>query len=509
MAGLTRLKDLEWDLVSKLYYCQSHADKLFIQCLYESQNTQCLEKKFGRNIVTFENGPNISNYDAFALGYCISTSSNPWDITVSSSPGFRLEMLGYGLKCGASGGSINRFRFSSCEEIINDKIEIPNPSLKHIESLSFSHCSINERGFRNLAECLPSLHSLTSLELREYPMPLAGVAVLLQALRDHGKLESLTLGGMHISVDAANALVRLPLRKLNISTLHEPPEVSSRSPEAVTLYDLSLTILDGVDDIGVNIYTLGLNLCPVARGADPREVKYGTKLSRILRKNTCTSLKELQVEIPIDKDVVCDILHSLEDNRTLEKLVVESRLKQSVEPVMTESASEQLPANLSLVRSGTMLSNSFRSNKSLKELQLIMPLDQNEVHYILQSLEENNTLEKLELTDNDYTMWTPTQLASQAPNSSRVKGGTKLGNFIRRNTSVKNFKLFFPLDIDELHDMVHSLEDNHTLEELVLPKEYQAVYFFMAKEEPRISWIPIFHFAKQLRLIKGSPQLTL
>ena len=80
----------------------------------------------------------------------------------------------------------------------------------------------------NLAECLPSLHSLTSLDLKGYVFVAASVAVLLQALRDHGKLESLSLSGMDIDVDAANALVQLSLRELNIISpmamvLHERP----------------------------------------------------------------------------------------------------------------------------------------------------------------------------------------------------------------------------------------------------------------------------------------------
>ena len=77
----------------------------------------------------------------------------------------------------------------------------------------------------------------------------------------------------------------------------------------------------------------------------------------------------------------------------------------------------------------------------------------------------------------------------RAANPSGVKGGTRLGNFLRRNTSLKHLKLFFRLDNDEVRDMVESMEDNHTLEVLELSEKYRSLYSSTSKEEPRISWI--------------------
>ena len=600
VAGLTKMKDIGWDMFSE--YVESvrkygHASELVIQCLYESQNMELLERKFGPNIMTFKNDQSISNYDAFALGYCISMSRSTWDITVSRSPGFPFKLFVHGLKCGVLDESINSFALYRCNGIINGKehlLEIPDPILQHIKSLSFRDCGINQTGFMNLAECLPSLHSLTSLELNEHAFATAGVAVLLQKLRDHRKLKSLSLDGMDIDVDAANALVQLSLRELNISpmamVLYKPPAaevyqklgrslLSSASLEKLTMYNFFCTVLDGMDDISDNISTLNLHFHPQSNSsrwsrAYPR-VKYGTKISHILRRNT--SLKELELKVPLDEGEVCDILHSLEDNHTLERLVLVDddyiysfasvvmatnygfrpsmvnsgiyfskflRRNNSLKELIVEmelykgevwnilhsleenhtleklvvfssaneygplrllSVSEQSPA-IPCVEGGTMFGNFLKSNTSLKELCIEIPLDIDDVHDILHSLEENNTLEKLELTDHDYTKnydWSyrprrrslkpmRTELASEylpAANPSGVKGGTRLGNFLRRNTSLKHLKLFFQLDNDEVHDIVESMEDNHTLEVLELSKEYRSLCSSMSKKEPRISWI--------------------
>ena len=590
VAGLTKMKDMGWDMFSE--YVESvhkcgHANELVIQCLYESQNMELLERKFGPNIRTFKNYQSISNYDAYALGYCISMSCSTWDITIFRSPGFHFELFVHGLKCGVIDESINSFALYRCNGIINEKehlLAFPDPILQHIKSLSFRDCGINQTGFTNLAECLPSLHSLTSLDLNEHAFATAGVAVLLQALRDHKKLKSLSLDGMDIGVDAANALTELSLKKLNITVDHNSlPDVyqklgksllSSTSLEKLTMHNFSCTVLDSIDDISDNISTLNLHFHPQSNTsrwspAYPR-VKYGTKISHILRRNT--SLKELELKVPFDEGEVRDILHSLEDNHTLERLVLVdddyidsfamtlevfalrlSKVKDGIhfskflrrnnslkelivemefykgevwnilhsleenhtleKLVVFSSANNEygslvrLSSAISSVEGGSTFGNVLKSNTSLKELCIEVPLDIDDVHDILHSLEENNTLEKLELTDHDYTNnydhWSyrprrrslkpmRTELASEylpAANPSGIKGGTRLGNFLRRNTSLKHLKLFFRLDDDEVRDMVESMEDNHTLEVLELSEEYRSLCSSMSIKEPRISWI--------------------
>ena len=122
--------------------------------------------------------------------------------------------------------------------------------------------------------------------------------------------------------------------------------------------------------------------------------------------------------MPMDKDMICDLLHSLEGNHTLEKLELFAvdydylvRFKRSLDPMMAEFGSQQL-----------------------------LPV-----------------------------------------NPSQVKGDTKLGNVLRKNTSLKYLTLFFQLQNDELHD----IEDNRTLERLLLPLEFQSECLF----RDRISWV--------------------
>ena len=65
-------------------------------------------------------------------------------------------------------------------------------------------------------------------------------------------------------------------------------------------------------------------------------------------------------------------------------------------------------------------------------------------------------------------------------NPSKGKGGTKFSRILRKNTSLKRVALIIPLSKNEVYDLVHSLEDNHSLEELVL---HEVHYTYFPKSE--------------------------
>ena len=72
-----------------------------------------------------------------------------------------------------------------------------------------------------------------------------------------------------------------------------------------------------------------------------------------------------------------------------------------------------------------------------------------------------------------------------------IKGGTKLSHILRENTSLRVLKLRIPaLDRDEVRDIVHSLEDNHSLEELWLSEDHS----HHLSESERQALEPRIHF---------------
>ena len=495
VAGLTKMKEVGWDVLPPLdtwWACGDDihdeiVDELFVQCLYEAQDVQCLESKFGLDVVKFKNHQSISNYEAFALGYCISKTRNSWDIVVSRSPAFDFEyvMLGCGLKYVAGSGVnvVNRLTHSYDKTSTIKKKEIHVHSAIHrIKSLTLNDSGIDQIGCRNLAAYLPYLQNLISLKLYYDNSLESGVAILLKALRGHRKLESLWLKRMGANVDNANALMALVessqccLRELFVSpTRHLQPDpresyrklgkslLSSRSSlETLRMHNFTPTVLDCVDDIAENISILhldGLLLHGTHPTVHPNGIKYGTKLSQILRMNT--SLKELHVFMTLDKNEVCDILHSLEDNHTLEKLEIREHdyIFRRYGPKCLNSESELDSAQ----------------SKDTCTLCKDSP-------YTPELLVQNDSLGSVEPMTESASEPLPTA------NPSGVIGGA-ISNCLRRNTSLKELSfLFLSLKRDELHDIVQSLGDNHTLEKLELPREFKSEYSSMNIEDPRISW---------------------
>ena len=80
---------------------------------------------------------------------------------------------------------------------------------------------MNQTGFENLAECIPYLHSLTSLDISDNPGGDGSLVKLLKVLRKHGKLQTLYMQCISIGMDDVAALAGLvqpssSLRELSV-----------------------------------------------------------------------------------------------------------------------------------------------------------------------------------------------------------------------------------------------------------------------------------------------------
>ena len=364
VAGLTKMQNIGWkefkrvkrgSMTNMYEYKMDEVNNVvevgpfLLECLYETQDIQICKRVFGQHRVEFDS--HSTNYGLYALGHFISVCSNTWNVATVGTPREGLEMLGHGMKSvDYGGGSIEELDLLGSKGIMNEGehlLQIPHQILQHIKSLKLRMCDIDQRGFENLAECIPYLHSLTSLDIRDNPGGDGSLVKLLKALREHGKLQTLHMSDISIGMDDVAALAGLlqsssNLRELRVGGSHGPPlatdvvnqlvrtVLSPSSLNTVRIYGCEYP-LDGIETISDNISALTfnhlkfpvglkLNTSPHPPTANPSRVKGGTKLSHILRGNT--SLKELTLHVPLDKDEVHDIIDSLKDNHFLERLVL-------------------------------------------------------------------------------------------------------------------------------------------------------------------------------------------
>ena len=356
VAGLTKMQDIGWEEFERVRRRESMTDRyeytinevnnelevevgpFLLACLYEAQDMQICKRVFGQHRVKLHD--EFSNYDLYALGYCISVCSNTWNVTTVGKRREGLEMLVHGMKSvDYGGGSIEKLGLGWSKGIMNEGehlLQIPHQIIQHIKSLKLNDGDIDQRGFENLAECIPYLHSLTSLDIGDNPGGDGSLVKLLKALREHGKLQTLDMDRISIGMDDIAVLTDLVQSSSNLRELavggSEPPlatdvantllrtVLSPSSLNRVTIGGWGYP-LDGIETISDTISYLAFYYWP--RGSHPStpnrsRVKGGTKLSHILRQNT--SLKELLFSIPLDKDEVDDIIDSLKDNHSLERL---------------------------------------------------------------------------------------------------------------------------------------------------------------------------------------------
>ena len=392
VAGLTRMQHIGWDKFNKIWRQMEDDEEsigyvvlgdtvsvwsFIVECLYEAQDVQSCECVFGQSKVEylcrFE-----TPYAVYAVGYCVSVCSNTCNVNLSNSEcgSETLEMLVHGLKSVEfGGGSIEKLDLSTCSGVMEGGrlVQLPHQILQHIRSLNLVNCSLIKETLDILADSIPRLHSLTSLNISYNEGVVGSTVKLLRALRQHGKLETLYMRAIVIGMDdvaALSDLIQSPgnLRELTVSnfpkSIHHlaidgqsllAPEVhvfqqlmrTVLSPSSLKILHITYFSTFHLDDIGTisgNLSTLALFSVssllqsPSSSSAQsvsmntPEQptvnlgVKGGTKLSRILRENT--SLRELYLSIPLDRDEVHDIVHSLEDNHSLVKLVLSEKHSQ-------------------------------------------------------------------------------------------------------------------------------------------------------------------------------------
>ena len=389
VAGLTRMQHIGWDMFKGGLQMKDNKESggyvvlgdmvlvgsFIVECLYEAQDVQSCECVFGQSRVDYSCSSETP-YAVYAIGYCVSVCSNTSNVDLSSSEcgSELLEMFVHGLKSVEfGGGSIENLDLSYCRGVMEGGhlVQLPHQIHQQIRSLNLMHCSLIKETLDILADSIPHLHSLTSLNISNNPGGVGSTVKLLRALRQHGKLETLDMSAIEIGMDdvaALSYLIQSPgnLRELTVSNhkkikFHHLDGQSLLAPEVHVFHELVRTVLSpsslktlyisyfstfplDYNDIGTisgNISTLILldmlnflkSLPPQLPSSSSAQsvsmntpeqptanlgVKGASMLNRILRENT--SLKVLKLYIPLNRDEVRDIVHSLEDNHSLEVL---------------------------------------------------------------------------------------------------------------------------------------------------------------------------------------------
>ena len=412
VAGLTKMQNIGWDEFKKVKRKGLHGDYIYevkddlvtvgpflLQCLYEAQDVECCENVFCQHEV--ELNPDDKLDYCLALGYCLSACSNTWIVVMKDVPSEGFQMLRHGIKsANYGGGSICWLQLLGCEDIGEHLLQMPCEIFQNIDSLCLRFSFIDQGWLDNLAKCIPYLHCLTRLEIGDYIVGSVTSVKLLQELKKHGKLEALD---MHIDdlctddVAALADLIQQPsngLRELAVGYLYLSECIVKQLIQQFVMSPSSLDAVIIRDCYPINdIEKISPNISTLAFKHDPESYFYN--ISTLAFKHDPESYFYISDDSSDDSLTSDDSTPLTSDDST--------PLTADDSTPLTADDSTPLTANPTRVKSGTKLSNILRENISLKYLELHLPLDKDEVQNIIDSLKDNHSLERLELSEEYHS----------------------------------------------------------------------------------------------------------
>ena len=352
VAGLTRMQAIGWeefrgrevrmgDWEDMGYEVEDGLVKVWpslLRCMYEAQDSGSCEIVIGPSRVLYKGLWCSTPFDTYAVGHCVSLCKNTCEVDLSHNnlglEGVRL--LGCGLRSVEDGGgsvemlnlSRNHITCTGIEELI----KFPHQILHQIRKLNLSGCDLEQVGFDLLADNLPLLSSLESLDIPHNPGGNGSTVKLLKALGKHSTIEILHMVAIMISTDDVMTLSEVVhklkcLRELSIGSDNMPPECVPQLVRTVlspsSLRDLTVCVpssaspLDHINTINVNLTRLELeSYAPPSQ--PPSEVRGGIRFSNLLKENK--TLKVLVLSLPLGDTEVRAIVDSLKINHTIAEL---------------------------------------------------------------------------------------------------------------------------------------------------------------------------------------------
>ena len=352
VAGLTRMQAIGWEEfrgrgVGVGYWKDNGYEvkdgvvrvwSSLLRCLYEAQDVGSCESIFSNLYIHYMGTDNSTPFDAYAVGYSVSLCRNAWNVNLKDNKlGPEVVRL---LRCGLKpvrdgGGFVKELNLSNnptCRGI-EELVDFPQQILQQIRNLSLSHCDLRQVGFDLLADILPYLHSLELLSMHHNPGGNGSTVKLLKALGMHSTVEVLDMSHIVIGIEDAMSLSKVVHTSGNLKQL----KIGNEDMASECVLPLLRTVLSP------------------------------------------SSLRDLTVRIPSSLFL---LNHVDTFNENLTKLIL-----LSFGNLPSKQSSE--------VRGGIRFSSILKENKTLKELKLLIPLEETEVRAIVDSLKINHTIAKL------------------------------------------------------------------------------------------------------------------
>ena len=336
--------------------------------LFEPQDSDFIAKLLGSSDVQLhERFSQVTPFDFFVLGYCVSHSNCIWriDILKCDIGDEEVEMLVLGAveeetHCTGGISNMNASYNDITSEGVKCLLYLPRQLISKLETLDLRHNQLDSESCAALAHLIPHMPHLEILDLFEnYNIGQGGAVPMITSLTAHNSLEELGLGSTGIGVEDCQALSELlssstSLKELNIND-------NALLPEAVEL------IISGLHH--------NTTLKMLYMSHSHFSLQNTISLASVLRTNhTLVYLSLAQCDI--DSNGACQLASALCTNDTLQRLFVGGN------SIGTTGA--------------TAFAEVLLKNKLLKILDLVDDsIGEEGTQKLIDSLAHNTTVEKL------------------------------------------------------------------------------------------------------------------
>ena len=355
--------------------------------LFEAQDNDVIAEFLGSSDIQFhEHCSEVTPFDCFVLGYCVSHSNCTWKINLFfcniGDEGEEMLVQGAAEEKTNCMGGISEIHLSMNDitsEGVKHLLKFPKQMINKLETLTLRYNELDSGSCAALAHLIPHVPHLKTLHLTGNPnIGQGGTVQLITSLTAHNSLE-LHLSDTGIGVEDCQALSEL----LSSSTSLKKLDISENYllSEAVEL------IISGLHH-NTTLTWLNMNLSHFS-------LQNTISLASVLRTNHTLVYLDIR-QCNIDSDGACQLASVLCTNNTLQVLYLEGNPMQ--------------------VKGATAFAEMLLENKSLKKLYLQDdPIGEEGTQKLIDSLIHNTTVEKLHLPKKYKS-----SVASSEVDSSRV-----------------------------------------------------------------------------------------
>ena len=316
LAGLSQFKEIGWPkAMEKVGICldsNQGCNSTLLNCLFEAQDEQACEEIFQTEI---NYSPMMSTqFDCFALGYCIANSGQGCKWKLCAIGGEGLGAIAAGIRSVHSDprGRINLIKLSYGGEYIHSLGLFPHCILHNIRELNLSNCGLDNEACTWLSKFLPCLSSLVQLDLGDNPFTGGSASELFVALSTLNSFQYLDLLHAQMNetdIKAIRSLVKTngTLKNLIIGRCQMPPKHVEMMVD-VLLADSSL---ENISFMNIDFPRLATHL------AERLESNTTLKSVMLWDRSFCT-------------DGAIKLLSSLETNKTLASMTLMPWYKKNI-----------------------------------------------------------------------------------------------------------------------------------------------------------------------------------